>query len=46
MLQTSDGKVNEDAVIKKMAEGMDNDEKWKSIWRNTFNKCLNDGELI
>nr|AGP04979.1 odorant-binding protein BP6 [Aphis gossypii] len=40
-LTTSDGKVNEDAVIKKMAEGMDNDEKWKSIWRNTFNKCLN-----
>ncbi|KAF0768370.1 odorant-binding protein 6 isoform X1 [Aphis craccivora] len=41
-LATSDGKVNEDAVIKKMAEGMNNDEKWKSVWRNTFNKCLND----
>jgi len=29
-----------------MAEGMNNDEKWKSIWQNTLNKCFNDGELI
>ncbi|XP_026810807.1 uncharacterized protein LOC113552242 [Rhopalosiphum maidis] len=41
-LTTNDGKLNEDAIIKKMSEGMNNDEKWKSIWQNTLNKCFND----
>ncbi|XP_008181869.1 odorant-binding protein 6 isoform X1 [Acyrthosiphon pisum] len=41
-LTTSDGKLNEDAITKKMSEGINNDEKWKSIWQNSLNKCFDD----
>nr|APB03429.1 odorant-binding protein 6 [Sitobion avenae] len=41
-LTTSDGKLNEDAITKKMSEGINNDEKWKSTWQNSLNKCFDD----
>ncbi|XP_022179823.1 uncharacterized protein LOC111040283 [Myzus persicae] len=41
-LTTNDGKLNEDAITKKMTEGINNDEKWKSTWKKSLDKCFDD----
>lgn len=28
-----------------MSEGMNNDEKWKSLWQPTFNKCFDESKV-
>ncbi|XP_025412244.1 uncharacterized protein LOC112684792 [Sipha flava] len=43
-LVANDGKLNKDKIIKKMSEGMNNDEKWKSLWQPKFNKCYDETE--
>lgn len=31
-------------INKKMSEGMNNDQKWKSLWEQPLNKCFDEGK--
>lgn len=43
--QTNEGKLNEEMINKKMSEGMNNDEKWKSLWQKPLNTCFDEGKI-